>query len=92
MHESFVNACTVTIVWAFSHSPTCNDEEGENAGKKCILAPSGECEAENKVAKKSSAYKTMKCSRLCFVYIYNLNRIMDCVHFITLVQLLRCYF
>ena len=52
MHESFVNACTVTIVWAFSHSPTCNDEEGENAGKKCILAPSGECEAENKVAKK----------------------------------------
>ena len=70
------------LVWAFdNHS---NDEQGESAGKKCILAQSGECEAEIKVAKKSSARKPTKFLRLCFSYIDHLNDIMDWVHFITL--------
>ena len=69
------------LAWAFNnHIPTCNDEQGENAGKKCILSQSGECEAENQVAKKSSARKTIQFLRLCFSYIDNLNDIMDWVH------------
>ena len=64
------------LVWAFdNHSPTCNGEQGENADNKRILAQSGECEAENKVAQKESAFKPIRFVRLCFSYIDNLNHI-----------------
>ena len=62
-----------------------NYEQGENAVKKCILAESGECEAENKFATKSSAHEPIKFLRLCFSYIDHLNGTMNWVHFITVI-------
>ena len=57
-------------MWAFGHSPTCNNEQGENTSKNNILVQTGECEAENKVAKKSSACKPIMFTCLFCIYLY----------------------